>query len=186
MKRSFAYWSHTIPSRWLGVWTLMGAACGVAQATCNASVSQTRPDSRYELLAGATPTGSEVRDKVTGLVWQRCVLGMAWSGTTCTGTASSLTWQNALDAARTATASTVAGAGTWRLPNHVELYSLTELACYNPAINSTWFPATPSSGAWSSSPSSSYNAWVINFNNLYGGVTNKSGALTVRLVRSGQ
>lgn len=171
---------------------------GVAQAiTCNANIPLTRPNSRYEAVAGATPAGSEVRDKVTGLVWQRCVVGMAWNGTTCTGTVSYLPWQHALDVARTATASTAAsgGAAAWRVPNRAELTSLAERACYNPAINTTWFPGTPeevewaSSFTWTSSPTMydpSY-AWYVYFSqgDARSGIT-KNSAGNVRLVRSGQ
>jgi hypothetical protein len=163
---------------------------GVAQAACNPNIPLTRPDSRYEAVAGATPAGSEVRDKVTGLVWQRCVVGMAWNGTACTGTASNLTWQNALDAARTATASTATtgASATWRVSNHAELYSLAERACYNRAINTTWFPATPSGWTWSSSPSAndSAAAWGVSFDVGLGNLAYKSSAYRVRLVRSGQ
>jgi hypothetical protein len=168
----------------------------VAQQTCNANIPLTQPDSRYEAVIGATPAGSEVRDKVTGLIWQRCVVGMVWGGSTCTGTASSLTWPNALDAARTATASTVPAATAWRVPNHAELYSLAERACYNPAINTTWFAATPASPTWSSSPKSDYTdrAWFVHFydgNVSYSGKGNvyfefNADRLRVRLVRSGQ
>lgn len=173
------------------VWLLAAgllAASGVAQATCNANIPLTRPDSRYEAVAGATPAGSEVRDKVTGLVWQRCVVGMVWSGTTCTGTASSLTWQDALGAARTATASTAPAATPWRVPSHAELYSLAERACYNPAINTTWFPADPANWTWSSSPiaNSTDEAWLFNFNDGNDGNGNKLDVYYVRLVRSGQ
>jgi hypothetical protein len=171
-------------------WLLVGllAASCAARATCNASISLTRPDSRYKLVEGATPTGSEVRDNVTGLVWQRCLAGMTWDGTTCTGTASSLTWALALDVARTATASTATAATTWRMPNHAELYSLAERACYDPAINTTWFPATPSDWAWSSSPyaDSSDIAWLVYFHFGYNDFKNKSDTNRVRLVRSSQ
>lgn len=103
---------------WACATSLWGVS-GVAQAiTCKPSIPLSRPDSRYEAVLGSTPADSEVRDKVTGLVWQRCVVGIAWNGTTCTGTASSLTWVNALDAARTATASTAPNATAWRVPNH--------------------------------------------------------------------
>ncbi len=149
------------------VWLLTGltglcAINGMAQAqsggqVCNVKIPLTRPDSRYELVNGTTPAGSEVRDKVTGLIWQRCVVGMSWNGTTCTGTARSLTWQNALDAARTASKGTVSAATAWRVPNHAELYSLAERACSDPAINAKFFPATPAASpddsvTWSSSP----------------------------------
>lgn len=182
--------SFLMHSFFCGVAIASLAVSTAAQAICNVNIPPTRPDSRYEAVAGATPAGSEVRDKVTGLVWQRCVVGMTWNGTTCTGTASSLTWQNALDAARTATASTAASgaAAAWRVPNHAELYGLAERACHNPVINITWFPATPAEWTWSSSPSAYFSdfAWVVYFSFGYDLYENKYGAGRARLVRSGQ
>lgn len=165
--------------------------CSAAQATCNANIPLTRPDSRYEVVAGATPAGSEVRDKVTGLVWQRCVVGMVWSGATCTGTASGMTWQNALDAARTATASTTLDATAWRVPNLTELDSLAERACYSPAINTTWFVVTPAESTWSSSPSADASDGVFFVDFGYGDTNigsngNDNTGTRVRLVRSGR
>lgn len=119
----------------------------LAHAACNANITLTRPDSRYEVVTGTTVAGSEVKDKTTGLVWQRCVVGMSWNGTTCTGSATGQTWKDALDAARTATATTATPVTSWRLPNVKEVLSLIDRACTSPPINSTWFPATPSTSA---------------------------------------
>ncbi len=177
------------------VWLLAGltglfAISSMAQAQSggqvgNVKIPLTRPDSRYELVNGATPAGSEVRDKVTGLIWQRCVVGMTWDGATCTGTVSTLTWQNALDAVRTASKSTVSAATFWRVPNHAELYSLAERACSGLTINTTWFPAALNESAWSSSPNakSNANAWAVNFSNGDDEVAAKTNANRVRLVR---
>ncbi len=160
-----------------------------AQAqVCPSTIERTRPDSRYEAVSGATPAGSEVRDKVTGLIWKRCLEGATWSGTACTGAASTFTWVNALDRARTATATTASPASAWRLPNRNELLSLAEIACHNPAINSTWFPNQPSTSAWSASPveDSAGYAWFVYFLNGFDGYDVKSFGLSARLVRSGQ
>lgn len=126
------------------------------QADTNPNIKPTRPDSRY------TAMGAEVKDNVTGLIWQRCSLGQAWNGSTCTGTATTHTWQDALTKAK------ALGNG-YRLPNIKELQSLVEPANYNPAINTNLFPNTPSSYFWSSSPSvySSGYAWGVYFNNGY-------------------
>jgi len=177
--------------RWLG-WLLVGllGVGSAVQAACNANIPLTRPDSRYEVVAGATPAGSEVRDKVTGLIWQRCVMGMEWNGVTCTGTAGTYTWQQSLDTARTVTASTAESgmAATWRMPNHPELYSLPERACNRPAINVAWFPNTPQEWMWSSSPAASVSdtAWSVNFNNGRDVNAYIDYAYSVRLVRAGQ
>ncbi len=174
------------------IWLLVAllAMSGCAQAACRVNTPLSRPDSRYEVVAGATPTGSEVRDKVTGLVWQRCVLGMAWDGATCTGTPTMLSWPNAFNAALSAATST-AGTGAaaiWRVPNYVELFSLVELACNNPAINTTLFPAAPPFTMWSSSPSASYSNYVltVTFNSGNDSVTYLNDTNRVRLVRAGQ
>jgi len=145
------------------------ALSGVAQADCNPNIPRTRPDSRYELVQGATPPGSEVRDKVTGLVWQRCVVGMTWADNTCNGPSPGksidVAWTKALNAA--SIASKASAVTAWRLPNQVELLSLVDRACSNPAINANWFPATPRYyWSWSSSPEASSNskdAWYVNF-----------------------
>ncbi len=144
--------------------------------TCNANITRSAPDSRYELLNNNT----EVKDSKTGLIWQRCSLGQTWSGSSCTGTASTYNWTNALQ--------TAANMGNgWRLPNIKELASLVEEACYNPSINETYFPNTISSYYWASSPvaNSSHYAWVVYF---YDGGDNyfNDGDHYVRLVRASQ
>lgn len=161
--------------------TLMTLVPLLSQAqTCQSNIKNKTPDSRYQLLSN----GSEVKDLKTGLIWQRCSLGQTWDGTTCTGTASQYTWQQALQAAKDA------GNGL-TLPNIKELSSLANRACYNPAINDTFFPNTPfdsSTYYWSSSPVAGYggNAWLVYFvyGNDYGGL--KDFAHFVRLVRASQ
>lgn len=127
----------------------------VAQAqTCNPNIVRTAPDSRYELVVGSG--GSEVLDKKTGLIWQRCSLGQTWNGTTCTGAAIRHTWTDALAQAKSL------GNG-YRLPNIRELKSLTERACMEPAINSKFFPNTTNDGYWSASPygGDDNSAWYV-------------------------
>jgi hypothetical protein len=121
---------------------------------------------------------AEVTDTATQLVWARCSVGQLWSGTTCTGTATStMNHQAALAYA--------AAQSGWRLPNVKELASITDRGCYNPAIDSTAFPAAPSAVYWSSSPyvSSSGSAWYINFGDGHVSSVNRSGGGYVRLVR---
>lgn len=101
--------------------------------------------------------GSQVTDSKTGLVWQRCVAGMSWSGTTCTGTATTYTHEAALAYAKTQTG--------WKLPNVKELGSIVDRTRSNPAIDSTAFPATPAGYTWSASPYAGYShdAWYVYF-----------------------
>jgi Protein of unknown function (DUF1566)/Bacterial Ig-like domain len=127
--------------------------------------------------------GQEVTDESTGLIWRRCAEGMNWNGSTCAGAALGYTHEAALVFANTQSV-----VGGWRLPNVKELASLVNKSLIGPAIDTTAFPATPSSYLWSASPypfASNY-AWSVNF-----GFGNTGGALRtssfhVRLVRAGQ
>ena len=135
----------------IGVLITLLIAIQSAQAqTCKDSIEQSAPDARYTVQSG----GLEVLDELTQLIWKRCPEGL--SGDDCsTGTASTYMWSNAL----------ALSDSTWRLPNIKELASLVETACYDPTINLTIFPNTPSNGFWSSSPYARYSslAWVVDF-----------------------
>ena len=130
--------------------------------------------------------GSEVTDSITGLTWRRCSEGMAWSGGTCTGTAASYTHEGALQRATSeATASKA-----WRLPNVLELSSITKAGeAVNPSIDTTAFPQTPNSIFWSSSPyvyvSDASSAWNVDFSNgvVSGFNASRYVSYKVRLVR---
>lgn len=167
----------------------LGLLLGVvlpAGAACNAQLALTRPDSRYQVVAGTAVAGSEVLDRVTGLIWQRCVLGMNWDGRSCSGSPSLHSWPQALAAAQSAAPSLAPGAAAWRLPDMKELISLVDKACVAPSINSRWFPAAPAASVWSASPFAGQtgSAWVVGFDRGYHGTVFNSSTLQVRLVRS--
>jgi hypothetical protein len=130
--------------------------------------------------------GVTVADSKTTLTWKRCVEGMNWDGTSCTGTPATFTHDGALQQA-----ASQAGAG-WRLPNVKELSSIVDKTAVNPAIDSVTFPATPASIFWSSSPFVTLpsSAWVVDFGvGVVGGTSNNRNDITrpyfVRLVRGG-
>jgi Protein of unknown function (DUF1566) len=156
-----------------------------AQAVCPPQSILTRPDSRYELVQNTA--GAEVRDRITGLIWQRCALGMTWNGTDCIGQAVAHTWLGALQATSQLPPNPVAGMSSWRLPNDSELLSLVERACTQPAINSQWFPSTPPNWFWSSTPGSgqSDDAWYADFGDGDGYSGYKNDLAFVRFVRTG-
>lgn len=62
-----------------------------ALTTCVLSQSVFAVNERYEIIE----SGTVVRDRITGLEWQRCSLGQTWNGNTCTGTSSQLMWNDA-------------------------------------------------------------------------------------------
>ncbi|MCZ7599528.1 MAG: DUF1566 domain-containing protein [Gammaproteobacteria bacterium] len=130
------------------------AANSVEAQTCRSDIQPSTPTSRFEDHGNGTVT-----DGGTGLMWKRCVEGL--DGPDCaSGSANTLTWHAALDHART---HEFAGYDDWRLPNLKELWSLVEVACYGPAINTTVFPNTPSAFVWSASPytNSPGSAWFL-------------------------
>jgi hypothetical protein len=123
-----------------------------------------------------------VADAVTGLIWQGCAAGQ--TGTSCSGTASTHSWQAALDYCQD---STWAGFSDWYLPSRFELSSIVDDTGTSPSIDTTALPATPASLFWSSSSravAASY-AWYVAFN--YGGAAHsaKTSAHSVRCVRRG-
>lgn len=161
----------------------MKLATLLLSAACVLTIAPAQAQSRYSYSTDA----SEVTDSQTGLVWRRCTEGMAWSGGTCTGTATAYTHEAALARAKTQTG--------WRLPNVKELASIVDRSRMNPAIDPAVFPATSTGWYWSSSPyaADSGYAWAVGFD--YGvvtsynrnGIVNNGGTIdyyiAVRLVR---
>jgi hypothetical protein len=139
-----------------------------------------------------TPTGDftdngdgTVTHKLTSLTWMRCSMGQTWTGSTCSSTASTHTW----DAAK-ALSSNFAGKSDWRLPSPWELTTIVDydIPHPGPTINPAIFPGTPSSYFWSGSPyaSKSSYAWAVGFNGGYASYGNRGDGYSVRLVRGGQ
>lgn len=158
------------------------------------------------LTAGAqtrftiSANGAEVTDNHTSLTWRRCVEGMTWSGSACTGSPLSLTHSGAF-----ARASAQSG---WRLPNVKELASIVDDAVYDNSsstaqvamIDRTAFPNTPRTNHWASTPQVGFPAiaWLVSFynglvsdyiftqdrNSLSFNGSSYSETVNVRLVRS--
>lgn len=126
--------------------------------------------------------GQEVTDNATGLIWQRCIQGMYWSGLTCIGSPNGHMFQESLQLAENVRNTT----GTnWRLPNLKELASLVDTSRTGIALDETVFPNSPHDQYWSSSPFSNdaFFAWVVHFfhGSVYYTYTEDLGM--VRLVR---
>lgn len=155
-----------------------------AQAqTCNANMPASTPDSQL------TDNGDDtITDTATGLMWKKCMEGV--TGNSCeTGAAAAFTWQAALRQPGVVNSGGgFAGQTDWRLPNIRELTSIVEEQCYDPAINLTRFPNTPSSVVWSGSPNAYLSdfAWNVNFNDGGSSYNYRSYSFQVRLVRGGQ
>ena len=163
----------------IAVLTVLSAAQVHAAQVCRTDVPSTAPDSRYQDNLDGTVT-----DLITGLIWKQCAEGL--SGATCTsGSASSFTWQQALQQAADALSP---GSTPWRVPNRNELASLAEQSCFGPAINTGLFPNTESTQFWSSSPETDdpFRAWGVGFNNGTVVFLNKNQSYRLRLVRDAE
>lgn len=174
--------------------------CLPVHAACNANVPLTRPDSRYLLVTGTNPAGSEIHDTVTGLVWKRCLEGYRWMGSACTiagvNDPITYTWIAALSQPGIANAVTPAPATPWRLPSQAELRSLIERSCNAPAHTGLFPYMTTDKLMWSSTSFVTYVtnattqtttsdlAWAVDFGTGFDSPNLKSAAQRVRLVRS--
>lgn len=151
-----------------------------AQVCTRQNTSQTISPGNFELNYNNLG-GAEIQDKISGLVWKRCVYGQQWNGVTCEGSPIKLTWQEALQIANTE---------GWRIPNIKELSLIIDHQCIAPPLNETMFPNAPASeenGLWSSTPyirnSFATNAWWLElmFGNMkFREVTTTNFALFVR------
>lgn len=150
--------------------------------TVNIYMENLTPDNRYSVNNDGTVT-----DNVTGLMWMQCSEGQVWESRggegNCTGEAIEYKWDAAL---RIADSKTFAGNSDWRLPDIKELISLVAEDRYDPAINNSVFPVTPSISFWSGSPYSlvSERSWLIDFTSGGRGFGVRDYRRGVRLVRS--
>ncbi len=129
---------------------------------------------------------SVLTHSVSDLSWARCAVGQTWNAddSTCDGTATRFTWQEALALSVSYELEDKTG---WRLPNIKELASIVERSCVDPAASSSLFPETPSSNFWSASPntgsSKSDEAWAVSFSNGRLDSNLKQQDFYVRMVR---
>lgn len=159
--------------------SLFAFTCSAQAQTCFSGLTETAPESNFTDNEDGTVT-----DSSTGLMWMRCSIGQTWNETdaTCTGDATAMTWQEAL---QTAYGYSYAGHNDWRLPNVKQLISITEKTCVRPSINETIFPETTSDDYWSSTPSiNDYTmSWVVAFFNSSNSLKEKDAFVYSRLVR---
>lgn len=144
-------------------------------AECTPSAIEATPTARFTPIN----SGSEVKDNVTGLIWQRCAIGQVWNQNTCSASieAKQLTWHEALKEAK------ALGNG-YRLPNIRELHSIVEPRCSNPSVNSTVFPNAVSGLFWSSTPKYVAYSQYVDFSSGDSYHTHNDNIFYARAVRS--
>jgi len=150
-------------------------------------------DCRSERLAASTPTsnfigqGEVVTDNHTSLSWMRCAVGQQWSGKTCEGEPTTLTWQEAMAIVAKVNQEGLGGYNDWRMPLVPELASIVERQCFNPRMNTAIFPGAPSAIFWSAMEKmgSATHAYTLDFGGGAAMASIKQGAGAVRLARGG-
>ena len=173
----------------------------------HAGFSFTKLDSNGNPLPTNATEWDCVKDNVTGLIWEvKTDEGglrdkdntYTWyepdnsknggsagtqNGGSCTGSACDT--QGYVQAVNT---QGLCGASDWRMPGRNELLSIVDNSRFNPAIDTDYFPNTPASDVWSSSPlaANSYYAWRVYFANGHNNYGYKANLYPVRLVRGGQ
>lgn len=171
------------------------AATAAAGPLCLERTNYSTPTSRFVL----SDAGDLVTDTVTGLIWQRCLLGQIFdNGDTpslpyddaCAEAPGTLRNYSAALQATVAYNDRQAQAGLligWRVPNRKELATIEELKCVFPALNAVIFPGVPPRASlWSSSrviEANSNSVWALNA--WDGGLVTavETATLYVRLVR---
>ena len=147
--------SHRVFVRGCGRYRVLGVLCyffvsTAAAQTCVDYIPNDTPNTRYTVGANQ----ETVLDTQTNLTWLRCSIGQTSVGDSCTGTATSLTWQGALQAAEQANSVNLAGYNDWRVPNIKELASLVALHCFSPSICLLYTSPSPRDRTRSRMPSS--------------------------------
>lgn len=163
-----------------------GISAAVAASTsfagsCRPELASSTPATRFEAK------GEVVTDTGTGLTWMRCALGQRWTGSSCAGEATAMTWSEALSATDDVNLDSLAGHDDWRLPKLPELASIVERQCFNPRVNESVFPGAPSQVFWSSmeKPGMHSEVYALDFGGGAVSVRAKVERGAVRLVRGG-
>jgi chitinase len=157
--------------------------------------SFTKLDANGAALAAAAVSWSCVRDNVTGLVWEVKTdnggihdkdKSYSWGGVGADQYATIFydDWDVLVNDSNTAT---LCGFDDWRVPQIDELVSIVNLNQTSPAIDTDYFPNTPSRSYWSSSASARDTRYArsVSFSNGYTGNGNHRSLKTlhVRLLR---
>ena len=158
--------------------SLLVAALGVqAQQYCRSDDSLS-PD-RFQFTEDGLVT-----DTVTGLQWQRCIVGLQYNDVVgrCVGMPRRYSFNEAESFAELESERSEFG---WRVPSRDELASLVISDCRHPALDTSAFPNTPISSFWSNSvsPNVSEFAWAVYFGDGESSYMLTSDRLYLRLVR---
>lgn len=135
-----------------------------------------------------------ISDSTNGLIWKKCVEGMTYdtNNNNCVDAAATYSWSEALQLIASVNDGSTGenlGLNDWRLPNIKELTWHASYFENTPAVDSSLFPAAPSTtGLWSNTAGSEDNAtsaWMFDSNFGGTGLVSKITTGALRLVRGG-
>ena len=157
---------------------LLVAAVNAHAQRCPLNETKVQPSTDYETNRQG---GAIVLHRKTDLEWQRCSVGQRWDGTTCSGAARRLSWDDAQSFAR----SDAANGGRWRVPTIAEFMGIVESGCVSPPVNGNIFPGTQADYYWTvaSQAGRVTHAWSVQFTEGNVSTNAKNFAYFVRLVR---
>ena len=162
----------------------------------HAGFSFTKLDASGNPLPPGATSWSCVKDNVTGLIWEVKTTdggihdkdnSYRWGGVTAQGSGYG-TYYNDWDMlVNGSNAEQLCGYNDWRVPTVEELQGIVDYSRAGPAIDTGYFPNTPSSFFWSSSLYAGFSsgAWSVYFGYGYAYGNCRDSADRVRLVRSG-
>ena len=141
----------------------------------------TKLDAQGNALPDSAESWSIVKDEATGLIWE-----MKTDDGSIHDKSKTYNWDDAQKVhIANLNAMHFGGYSDWRPPTVEELQSLVDYTCYNPAINTAYFPNTMSSYYWSSTTHAIYSAgaWCVHFGYSRIKHYDKSRSFCVRAVR---
>lgn len=165
-------------------WILLlavGLPAAQAAQVCQADLAPQAVDARWQPL-----DEQRVRDKQTGLEWQRCSWGQ--TGPDCAqGQAQRLTWPQSQELIYRLNRQGWGEAQNWRLPTRAELLSLVRPGCLRPSIDLRVFPHTQALWFWSDDGGgvAGSDRQYVDFATGWPGEDDPQLANAVRLVRRG-
>lgn len=127
---------HRAHLRHACAWLLLWAAAWPALVLAGAAPAR-------EAEWTPSPDGQTLYQRSTGLVWQRCVLGMHWNGRDCAGQP---LWADHAQATALARQRAQTDGQAWRLPHLPELKQLAHLGAQ---AHQRWLPESTQGWVWS-------------------------------------